>query len=276
MTGPRVPRKVSNCEGCGASFVQKWTNHQCRFCSHACANRDTQRKRAGGRPPKPKMAAKCEHCGTVFIKKRNWEATRFCSMRCAGIVSTLSRRRPERDCKHCGKTFQPRPRSNPGSGIFCSRPCYFSSIRNPSRSKEKRTLGHGNPRHRAKSAGVVFNRVDYSLIFERDGWKCQLCGIDTPMALRGTKAAAAPEADHMVPLKLGGAHIAENLWCLCSSCNKKKASQAFVPPPSLSLFRIRDVLGAYLFPNGQARLLPVGGSEQAHKIIAAFRARAAS
>lgn len=56
-------------------------------------------------------------------------------------------------------------------------------------------------------------------ILERDGWRCQLCGIDTPKELRGTYKPNAPEVDHVIPKARGGGWDEANLRCVCHVCN---------------------------------------------------------
>lgn len=64
-----------------------------------------------------------------------------------------------------------------------------------------------------------FNPID---IFERDKWRCQLCGCKTPKDSRGTYADNAPELDHVVTLADGGNHTRANTQCACRKCNMAK------------------------------------------------------
>lgn len=62
-------------------------------------------------------------------------------------------------------------------------------------------------------------------VFERDGWRCQLCKRKTLKALRGTLDPRAPELDHIMPVSLGGEHSYRNTQCSCRSCNAKKSNR---------------------------------------------------
>jgi len=62
-------------------------------------------------------------------------------------------------------------------------------------------------------------------IAERDGWRCQLCGIRLSARLRGTYDPRAPVVDHIVPLKVGGPHIRANVQLACWSCNSHKGTR---------------------------------------------------
>lgn len=56
------------------------------------------------------------------------------------------------------------------------------------------------------------------IIYERDAWKCQLCG--TSVAPEQTETN--PQCDHKVPADRGGPSSAGNLQTLCMVCNLKK------------------------------------------------------
>lgn len=80
-------------------------------------------------------------------------------------------------------------------------------------------------RRRALERGISADRIDPIKVFERDRWRCHLCGCKTPRRLRGTYEANAPELDHVVPLAAGGAHTWGNVKCACRKCNGSKASR---------------------------------------------------
>ena len=75
---------------------------------------------------------------------------------------------------------------------------------------------------RARKRGVAHEHVDLIAVLIAGNWRCYVCGIETPEALRGTLEPNAPEVDHIVPLARGGGHIAGNLACICMRCNRVK------------------------------------------------------
>lgn len=77
-------------------------------------------------------------------------------------------------------------------------------------------------RHRKRGA-VVTEIVDPFLVFDRDGWRCQICKVKTPRSLRGTHEPRAPELDHIIPLSRGGEHSYRNTQCACRRCNRTKS-----------------------------------------------------
>jgi len=66
--------------------------------------------------------------------------------------------------------------------------------------------------------------VDRTAIFERDGFRCYLCGQPTPEDLCGPRYVPnAPSVDHVVPQGLG-TNDPDNLRCCCRRCNTEKGT----------------------------------------------------
>lgn len=91
------------------------------------------------------------------------------------------------------------------------------------RSTESGRNVHNRKSHnrRAKIAGVMVDAVNPIEIFERDGFKCQLCGIKTRLDYNRYHPKRS-ELDHIIPLSLGGEHSKRNTQCLCRHCNATK------------------------------------------------------
>jgi 5-methylcytosine-specific restriction endonuclease McrA len=83
----------------------------------------------------------------------------------------------------------------------------------------------GKARRKAIERGIHAERFDPFEIFERDRWRCHLCGCKTPKALRGTYQDRAPELDHIIPLSKGGHHTRANTACSCRKCNHAKGDK---------------------------------------------------
>lgn len=69
-------------------------------------------------------------------------------------------------------------------------------------------------------------------VFERDGWRCVLCG-----------GAGRLEADHVVPLARGGAPFdMANLQTLCRTCNIAKDRAENSREPTAAELAWRDLV----------------------------------
>ena len=58
-------------------------------------------------------------------------------------------------------------------------------------------------------------KLNKNEVFRRDGYICQYCGRPTPN----------PTIDHVIPRRLGGQHVWENLVTACASCNHRKGGR---------------------------------------------------
>jgi len=96
------------------------------------------------------------------------------------------------------------------SNIFCSSSCQKAD---------------GRARRRARKRDAYVADVWRSRIFERDGWRCQLCGKATQ---RNAVAPhpKAPVLDHIIPLAQGGTHEPANVQCSHFLCNCLKSDGA--------------------------------------------------
>ena len=131
-------------------------------------------------------------------------------------------------CPDCGAAYCPLYGAKPGPAGRCSL-CAADRARAVKRAGKRR---HGSThRQRARRAGVAYEPVDLLAVLERDHWRCQLCGIDTPRTLRGTTEPRAPEIDHVIPLAAGGSHTAANCQCACRGCNVRKGADPGWRPP---------------------------------------------
>jgi 5-methylcytosine-specific restriction endonuclease McrA len=85
----------------------------------------------------------------------------------------------------------------------------------------------GSFRARAHLYGVPYTHVPRKAIFERDGWRCQLCGRKVKRRSSRSKSTGrlhprTASLDHIVPLRRGGPHEEANCQCACLECNVRK------------------------------------------------------
>ncbi len=213
---PAANDNKPSCLRCGAEFIpfrgKKYCTRKCKKLASAARN--------GRHTTAPERA--CERCGDAFNRRPNTkDAARFCSRECAGVgpmpdhvvgnVVCLSAK--PRPCAQCGVSF--RPVNNNNNAKFCGSAC-----------ADDNAIGVAHGVRRARMMGADNDNVDPIAVFERDGWKCKMCGVDTPRYLRGTDHAQAPEMDHIVPLSRGGSHTYDNVQCSCLRCNRSKGTKS--------------------------------------------------
>lgn len=220
------------CEHCGASFRRrKDKNNAARFCSRECGFAAKSNLMVEQRvSPELRDAASllsvsysvarcvCRQCGSRFAGGSL--ADRYCSEACDAEYKRAryvahndnGRDRSPRPCSTCGTVFA--PEYGDRRRKFCSSECNAKS------DAAKATRKAAKMRRRC----AVVEAVDPLSVFERDGWRCQLCGVKTPKRLRGTYDHKAPELDHIVPISLGGEHSYRNTQCSCRKCNAAKSN----------------------------------------------------
>jgi len=80
-------------------------------------------------------------------------------------------------------------------------------------------------RKRARKRGVAVGRVSRRKVFERDGWRCGICGGPTKKSAKFPHPKS-PVLDHIIPLSKGGEHSMRNVQCAHNQCNAVKKNGA--------------------------------------------------
>lgn len=246
--------KRFKCNHCAKEFEAK---KEKRYCSRVC--NVTYNKKHKITIPRAEYVAKmrenavgnfvCEYCGKDSYRGMsgtNPGPSRFCSMACrtaktvaAGDLADMARQEYRRNvlpeiealrriaryvekplifrcnCLHCDAAMI--VRRNGGLHKKVCDTCAAALLKTlRAISKAKR---------RAVERGVEAHSINPIAVFERDKWKCRLCGVSTPRALRGTYEPRAPELDHILPLSKGGSHTWGNVQCACRACNGAKSNK---------------------------------------------------
>jgi hypothetical protein len=208
------------CKNCKQTFRPK-RSERTTYCSRDCAFEYFNKLSA--------LRAVMDVSYKVNVGKCAWCKSRFygqrfeklcCSSECQSKYKKLKEinKNPQRECKECKSVFE-RQIDNL-SQVFCSDTCRNESAR--------RTYRKGKASRKALERGArTADNIDPIAIFERDAWRCQICGCKTPKSKRGTIHDKAPELDHIIPLSKGGLHSFDNVQCTCRSCNAKKSDAVY-------------------------------------------------
>lgn len=122
------------------------------------------------------------------------------------------RRAQWRDCAHCEQPFQARDRTQ----RYCSHRC--GCLARTARKIDKAVHWQ---RRRAWLKGAECERVVRRVVFDRDKWRCGLCGRKVKKHLKHPNPWSV-SLDHLLPLSKGGAHSYANVQCAHLQCNIDK------------------------------------------------------
>lgn len=131
-----------------------------------------------------------------------------------------------KNCVICVGVYDHKSRPHPAP--VCSAVCYQDYKRKAKDKPSYRAAKYASKaRRRMVQRDATVESVDPIAVFERDGWRCYICGKDTPRELRGTNHDDAPELEHKISLFNGGDHSYANTACACRSCNAEKGLDNF-------------------------------------------------
>lgn len=205
------PLEDRPCRQCAATFTVRRDNDRA-FCSDDCnaAWRLERYPKAYRVTFELRHRANCTECRARFTATRS---SLYCSPRCGSRSAhraASAGKRTERHCKGCATRFAP-PYGR-AHAVYCTEACARRTVRRIARSSRK-----------ARIRQARIEAVDPIKVFERDDWRCHLCGGLTLKDERGSCHPDAPELDHIHPLSKGGEHSYANTACSHRSCNGRKS-----------------------------------------------------
>jgi 5-methylcytosine-specific restriction endonuclease McrA len=110
----------------------------------------------------------------------------------------------------CGKQFD----TAYAKARTCSIACHDVLF-----ARAKKQAAH---RRRVRLRGGNAERFEAIEIYERDGWRCQICG--GPVNRNAVcPHPLSPSLDHIVPVARGGDHTRLNVQCAHFICNSRKS-----------------------------------------------------
>ena len=213
----RPIKEPASCKQCAAPFAARSSKsgQQQVYCSRQC---QVQSRRV--HPDR----ATAKRLSKAAARRRAGVPTRAeITARSAGKRAEVEHHYAQRCCKQCHGQMEPDRVGYRGAPPICIA-CAEQN------AAAQRRASHSV--RRALLRAVKVERVDPFKVFERDGWRCHLCGCKTPKERRGTYHPKAPELDHIVPLSKGGEHSYRNTACACRACNAAK-SDKIIGQPSL-------------------------------------------
>lgn len=218
-------RQDHECKMCGIRFKPKQAGRT-TCCSRECGVSYQAWVRSlkanGGRVTHRVRRRRCDICDRPFTQSTT---ETVCSGKCRNhrwrkYYDPVKWRKyyvpvNQAECRECGKEFN---RSQDGATRWmCSPECRDVSAKRSRRvaRASRKALERGADRGES---------IDPIKVFERDAWRCGICGRRTHKAKRGTYHDKAPELDHIVALANGGAHTWDNVQCSCRACNGAKGA----------------------------------------------------
>lgn len=216
------------CRQCGKLFVARNRGRKTAgsgsYCSRVCQTEAARTKI----PASNVYVGECALCRKSFVSR--YHGTLCCSESCAKRRRGLKQRERNgsglRGCRHCGAQFRP---EYGNKSRFCGEACRTEALRISRRDRRRNERARGvrfkSHKQRANRLGVPYEPIRSVKVFERDGWKCGLCGraVDRARTVPHPRAAVL---DHIVPMSKGGPHVYANVQCAHFLCNSVKADKA--------------------------------------------------
>lgn len=217
-----------HCKSCGVSVGRR--KSYCLNCHKSLRKEQSRISHQNNRTPIKRISAvrNCKICGkefdaylTVINGKKSYIV---CSYKCfrlhrrniqikGGRVKDIFIPNTEvRTCKLCKSKFIAKSYQQ----VYCSTSCSYKND-----NKLRRCRRYSN----ARNDGLSHELVDVGYIFERDKWKCGLCGKKVNKELKYPHPKSA-SLDHIVPLAKGGVHCHANVQLAHFDCNHRKRTQS--------------------------------------------------
>jgi len=157
---------------------------------------------------------RCECCGKQI--ERLSSVQRVCSEKCRYRLENPL----HQHCCDCGSVLNAETR-------YIKR---CDSCKRKRRNHWKKVAGK-TPRKRCRRHGVPCDATIKSVdVFNRDGYKCQLCGrkcLSKFKVINDMPHPSSPTVDHIIAISLGiKGHTWDNVQCCCWECNVAKGAQA--------------------------------------------------
>lgn len=202
-----VPRK---CAGCDVDIVpgprernkRKWCSESCRVRAY-----EARTGRSSYAPRSAISFADCDECGETFVVRRPQKDQN------RGLTCRSSECRRARKARLQREWYR---KYKAEHGV-----AYTTAKQFPSRALA------AQKRYAMTRGSAVVEEVDRDVVFERDGWVCQLCGDPVNSSIEYPHPMSK-SLDHVKPIALGGEHTYENTQLAHLVCNARKGARGEV------------------------------------------------
>lgn len=215
-----MPGKSRVCEICQEQY--RPTHGEQRTCGRACGYylQNNRWPTSNWPPPTPSCRIyiiHCPNCGSPRVRRRDRSVVGPCSA-CARErqrLAFVSQAKPtSKPCADCGQQWKTLTQRNLGVCKKCQK------------RRLSRRFGKSD-RARARRYGVKYEPIDRAKVYERDLWKCALCG-ETVEKEKTAPHPRSPSLDHIVPLSMLGPHTYANVQLAHFLCNSIKGDRAAI------------------------------------------------
>lgn len=223
--GATIPAKTTSilCKYCGSGFTIGAGSRKRQYCSKTCNKNDYRKSHIASRCTLTVVEVNCLLCNSPYTRcGRHKDSKKYCSTACSK-AARQAKPKQFMVCIHCGKEFVKRK-----SKKTCSNECKYRAARKwSSRAECRASVGQSRRARKLALPSELFERQE---IYERDNWRCQLCGLPTSTKTYVRKDPFSPTLDHIIPLRLGGHHIRTNVQLAHAVCNSRKGARGHGQP----------------------------------------------
>lgn len=172
------------------------------------------------------ITRRCGKCGRTLTQHRGAEAAELCHQ-CKVF----------RPCRFCGQQcLRYRKHCDACHDIGeADRQRRAKANKVLHRKKHRKKYGR-NHRQRCRRFGVPYTPIRCLSVYERDGWRCQICGCELSRKWNPSDPRSRT-IDHIIPLSAGPGspgHVLSNVQAACHACNTSKGN-SFAPDEASSL-----------------------------------------
>ena len=216
-----MARKPRDCEVCGQTYSPTYGAQ--RTCGRTCGAIITGRLAGVSTPWRsPLPLTRCETCSAWMVARRS---RRYCSTACAPS-KYQPRGMESKQCATCESdfTYLVRRGRQPAECPPCADVTYRQRKAEQRKAATAKFGRVNKDRRRARRYGVEYEPIDRAYVFERDGYRCHICGKKCRVNVEWSSHPLDPTIDHLIPISQGGPHTLANVATACFMCNSLKSN----------------------------------------------------